>query len=47
MVRGEVGVLWGVEGFGVRVDVLVMVRQVRRERLGAAVGSVRLRRAAH
>lgn len=38
--RGEVGMLRGEEGFSVRGDVLVMVRQVRREGLGAAGGSV-------
>lgn len=45
MVRGEVGMLRGEEGFGVRGDVLLMVRQVRGEGLGAAGGSVWLRRA--
>lgn len=47
MVRGEVGMLRGEEGFGVRGDVLMMVGEVRRERLGAAEGSVGLRRAGH
>lgn len=45
VVGGEVGRLRGEEGFGVRGDVLVMVGQVGRERLGAA--SVWLRWAGH
>lgn len=39
MVRGEVRMLRGEEGVGVGCE-LVMVRKVRRKRLGAGEGSV-------